>query len=455
MDLYEIVIILAMVLLNAVFAAYELALASARPERLRSLEQSKRPGARSAVFMKEHMEASLAVVQLGITLFGAIAAAVGGASVDEKLAPAVARWLGINQGLADFIALAMFVIPLAAVSIIVGELIPKSFAIKNAERVCLSLSPLMRVFGVMAYPVVWFFEFVTKLAVGWTEKFMPPAMPDAQMHINELRAQVNMMRAGKIIGMQQEHIILQASRLSTMKVRDIMLPGTDIVTMHVDAPLTESLIAAHLDLHTRFPVTERKGDPQAIIGYVNFKEMIFLAKTHPQHPHLREITRPLIRLSADMPVSEALRQMVGEHVHLALVTETGGLIVGLITQEDIFEELVGDIQDEFDRLPRQIIPSGRQWVVGGGATLSRLRELVNQPELARELAPETTVNDWVIKALGRRPKGGDTLRTDNVSMIIRKVRRHKVAEVLLDVSGAPLEVLIADAAAAPHVGYMG
>ncbi|NJL30581.1 MAG: HlyC/CorC family transporter [Phycisphaerales bacterium] len=454
MAIYEIVVILLMVLLNSVFAAYELALASARPERLRSLEQSKRKGARSAVYMKGRMEASLAVVQLGITLFGAIAAAVGGASVDENLSPKVAQWLGIRQSMADFIALALFVIPLAAISIIVGELIPKSFAIKNAERVCLALSPIMRVFGMIAYPIVWLFEYITKLAVGWSEKMMAPAMPDAQMHINELRAQVNMMRAGKIIGMQQEHIILQASRLSAMKVRDIVLPASDIVMMYVEAPLTESLIAAHLDLHTRFPVTERKGDPQAIIGYVNFKEMIFLAKTHPHNPHLREITRPLIRLAADMPVSDALRQMVGEHVPLALVTESGGLVVGMITQEDIFEELVGDIQDEFDRLPRQIIPSGRQWVVGGGATVARLRELTNKPELATGMSPETSVNEWVCKALGRRPKGGDSLRTDGASMIIRKVRRHKVAEVLLDVSGAPLEVLVANAdAAAPHVAY--
>ena len=454
MDLYEILIIVAMVLLNAVFAAYELALASARPERLHSLEQVKTTGARSAVFMKGHMEASLAVVQLGITLFGAVAAAVGGASVNETMAPALAEWTGLRSSQAKLIALALFVIPLSAISIIVGELIPKSFAIKNADRVCLLLSPMMRLFGLVAYPVVWLFEWVTKFAVGWTEKFMPPTMPDAQLHINELRAQVNLMRAGKIIGMQQEHIILQASRLSTMRVRDILLPASDIVMMHIDAPLTESLIAAHLDLHTRFPVTERKGDPQAIIGYVNFKEMIFLAKTHPQHPHLREITRPLIRLPADMPVSEALRQMVDDHVHLALVTESGGLVIGMITQEDIFEELVGDIQDEFDRLPRQIIPSGRQWVVGGGATLGRLRELVNKPDLAKDLPANTTVNDWVSQVLARKPKGGDTLRHNGVSMIIRKVRRHKVAEVLLDVSGAPLEVLIANADAAPsHVGY--
>src|SRR5262249_12803129 len=155
-------------------------------------------------------------------------------------------------------------------------------------------------------------------------------------------------------------IILQASRLSTMKVKDIMMPDDDIVMVVADAPLSENLIIAHMDLHTRFPVATKKGDPQSIIGYVTFKDMVLLAKTHPGNPVIREIARHIISLPEDIALSEALRRMITEHHHLALVRDQAGKLAGMITQEDIFEELVGDIQDEFDRLPRHVSQAGHQ-----------------------------------------------------------------------------------------------
>ena len=328
--------------------------------------------------------------------------------------------------------------PLSGVSIVVGELIPKAFGLKNPDHVCLRLAPAMQVVAALIFPVVWVFEQLTKKAVALGARLVPPATVDHKAGLAELRAQVSVLRAGKVIGMQQERIIVQAARLSQMKVREVMLARDDIVMLHVEAPLTTCLLVAHLDLHTRFPVTERPGDADAIIGYVNFKEMVFLAKTHPEHPHLREITRPIIKLEADLALNEALRRMVSEHVHLAVVTEAQGRVVGMLTQEDVFEELVGDIEDEFDRLPRHLAASGRQWVVGGGVTLGRVREVLAKPDLAALLPNETTVNDWVCSGLSHRPHGGDALGLDGVSVLVRKVRRHKVTEALVDPTGRPL-----------------
>jgi putative hemolysin len=388
--------------------------------------------------MKSRMEASLAVTQLGMTLVGAVAAAMGGVSVDQHLAPRLREGLHLAPGMAEAVAIAVFVLPLAGVTIMVGELIPKAFGLKNPEHVCLRLAPAMAVVAAVTFPVVWCFENLTKKAVALAARLVPPAQVDHQASLAELRSQVSVLRAGKVIGMQQERIIVGAARLSQMKVREVMLPRDDVVMLHVEAALTESLIVAHLDLHTRFPVTEKPGDADGIVGYVNFKEMVFLAKTHPEHPHLREITRPIIKLDADLALNEALRRMVGEHVHLALVTDRAGRVIGMVTQEDIFEELVGDIQDEFDRLPRHLSASGRQWVVGGGATLGRLREVLGKPDLAALLPNETAVNDWICSGLSRRPRGGDALSLDGVSVLVRKVRRHHVTEALIDASGRPL-----------------
>jgi putative hemolysin len=439
MSLAVALTILAMLLLNGVFAAYELALASVRVDRLRLLVEQKRRGAPTALRMKNRMEGSLAVVQLGITVVGAIAAATGGASVDEKFSPVVQKYLGLSPQLADGVALICFVVPLSALTIVIGELIPKVLAIKNSEWVCTTLSPLMAAFALIVYPAVLLFEWLTTTIVRLIETILPSRADDHQTHLHELRAQVNLLRASQVIGMQEERIILQASRLSAVKVREIMMPEDDIVMVVADAPLSENLVTVHMDLHTRFPVTIRKGDPQSIIGYVTFKDMILLAKTHPGNPVIREIVRQIISVPEDMALSEALRRMTFEHHHLALVRGKGGQVVGMITQEDIFEELVGDIQDEFDRLPRHISPAGHQLVVGGGVTIGQLRETLKRGDLGGELPAATTLNDWLNHDRPEPLKGGDMVVVDRVWAQVRKVRRRRVTEALLDPLGSPYE----------------
>lgn len=439
MSLPVTVTIIVMLLLNAVFAAYELALASVRIDRLKHLAESKRRGAKSALRMKSRMEGSLAVVQLGITLVGAVAAAVGGASADESLSPILQKSLGLSEGVSHVVALICVVLPLSAITIIVGELIPKVLAIKNAEWVCVTFSPAMYIFNLMVYPAVLVFEYSTKFFVAVVERLLPSKNADDH-HItglHELRAQVNLLRASQVIGMQEERIILQASRLSTMKVEDIMMPEDDIVMAVADAPLSENLVIAHMDLHTRFPVTISKGDPQLIIGYVTFKDMVLLAKTHPGNPVLREIVRQIISLPQDMSLSEALRRMIAEHLHLALVRGHDGKVSGMITQEDIFEELVGDIEDEFDRLPRHVSPSGHQVVVGGGVMLGQLRDVFKRPELGAELPAATTVDKWLNGDREDRLRGGDMVVLDGIWAQVRKVRRRRITEALLDPLGDP------------------
>lgn len=440
MSISVVAIILAMLVLNGIFAAYELALASVRVGRLRGLVEQKRSGAAIALRMKNRMEGSLAVVQLGITLVGAIAAATGGASVDEWLAPLIVSRGGFSLRIAHVIALTCFVVPLSAVTIVVGELIPKVLALKNPEWICTALSPIMWAFACVVYPAVWLLEWLTTTLVKLVERIMPQRKSDDHLAgLHELRAQVNLLRASQAIGVQEERIILQASRLSAMRVNDIMMPEDDIVTVVADAPLSENLVIAHMDLHTRFPVATRKGDPQSIIGYVTFKDMVLLAKTHPGNPIIREIVRHIISLPGDMPLSDALKRMITEHHHLALVRDLAGQVVGMITQEDIFEELVGDIQDEFDRLPRHVNQAGHQLVAGGGVTVSHLRDVLQRPELAADMPPQTTLNDWLNHGREVPLRGGDMVVVDRVWCQVRKVRRRRITEAVLDPLGSPYE----------------
>lgn len=158
----EIIVIVAMLAANAVFASYEMALASVSRARLEVLLQAKRRGARCAVYMKDRLEGSLAVIQLGITLAGAIGAATGGAAVDEMLAPWLVASFRFSSGVAEGVALVLLVIPLSSVTIIFGELVPKMVGINNKEGVVLALSPAMKAVSMVFYPAVFIFEGIVK-----------------------------------------------------------------------------------------------------------------------------------------------------------------------------------------------------------------------------------------------------------------------------------------------------
>ncbi|MCC7146074.1 MAG: HlyC/CorC family transporter [Phycisphaeraceae bacterium] len=433
MPLTETIVILVMLLFNAVFAAYELALASVNVTRLRELVVQKRPGAWAALQMKNRMEASLAVVQLGITLVAATAAAVGGASADEAIAPWLQDRLEISESVAEFAALAVVVLPLSAITIIAGELVPKTLALRNADLVCLKLSATMRWFAFSVYPVVLGFELVTKQIVRLVQnrvdqEFTPAPAPG----LAELLAEARTLRVSRVISAEQARVIEGAGRLTKATVQDILVPPGDIKMLYADGPLTEHMVTVHLEAHTRFLVAARPGDAQSIIGYVNVKDLFFLAKNHPANPNLREITRPLLAISPTDKIGAAFARMMAEHVHLALVRDAGGRVRGMITLEDVLEEVVGDIQDEFDRLPRNLASAGRQWVAGGGVPLTRLREVLSRPDLGPGLAPETSLSDWLTAKSQTTLREGDALTVGGIRVLIRKVRRAKVIEALLD-----------------------
>ena len=208
-----------------------------------------------------------------------------------------------------------------------------------------------------------------------------------------------------------------------------MLRAEHIGMLDASSPLAEALITAHLDLHTRFPVTERPGDPQAIVGYANFKDIVACMRLSGHNPSLRSVVRPVPSLRDDLSLSASLDQMIREHTHIALVRGGDGKVVGMITLEDIIEELVGEIQDEYDRLPVHVTPSGEAWVVGGGVPLAKLAEATGIDLRTDGVSScPRTLNDWIVVQLGRPVRGGDVVNQGNVKVIVRSVRRMNLHE---------------------------
>ena len=424
----ELAVMILMIGLNSIFAAYEISLASIGMGQLHSLVADKTRGAEAAFAMKQNIEGSLAVVQLGITLVGVIAAATGGAGAEETFEPMLIAW-GVPAGAAQVLAIAVVVVPLTVVTIVGGELVPKVFALRNKELVCLTLSPIMQWLAVAVKPAVWFLESSVSwiMLVGGQQR----EQHQGQSTIEELHGVAAMARLSRLIGQREEGIIMSASRLSTTPVRKISLPAAHMDLLVADQSLSDALLAAHQNMHTRYPVTEEAANAQRIIGYVNFKDIVANLRYPAANTSFRKLIRAMSTFDAETPISDCLERLIRDRSHIALVKEKSGTIMGMITLEDIIEELVGEIHDEFDRIPSHLNRSGDGWIAGGFVSLNQLRDVTGIDLPAIGDKPLYTLNDWICESLGRPPQGGESLETAQCNILIRKTRNVMVQEAYL------------------------
>jgi len=434
---YELFVILLMLIFNGIFAAYEMGLASISRARLTVLRNDKRRGAADALFMKERMEASLAIVQLGVTVVGAIAAATGGAGVNELFVPYLRQTLGISEALSKVLAIVFLIIPLTFITVVFGELVPKMFALNNNEAVVLILSPIMKILSQIAHPIVSVIEATVKKVVGLLSLSGRADQSRRKQWLHELRAAVSLARASKLLGEREEKIVLSAAHLSTRPVRDIIIAAQDISMICVGSNLMDALVKAHLDMHTRFPVCAVEGDPQSIQGYVNFKDIVAAMRVNPTDPSIRGISRPIQKVKDDMTLSVLLEMMIQQKIHIVIVVSQEGAVLGMVTLEDVIEELVGEIEDEFDRLPTHVHTCGTScWIMGGGVPMNTVASTVGLPW---QTTPGTgrfpTLAEWCSQHSGPDVKGGDAIESDGLRIVPRKFRRKKVLEATVSVMG--------------------
>ena len=342
---YELGVIILMLVFNAVFAAYEMGLASISRARISILVNDRKKGADAAAFMKDRMEASLAVIQLGITLFAAVAAAAGGVGAQATVAPYLAQAWNISIVFAQILAVMFVIIPLTLATIIFAELVPKMFALSNKEWIVLRLSPFMKILAKIIDPFVSVIEFVVKKIVAAIARMQPETRDAQTPWLHELHAAVSLARTSKLMGEREEKIVLAAAHLSSHIVRDIMLPAQDISMIYVGSTLSHALVKAHLDMHTRFPISMVENDPQTIERYLNFKDIVSAMRVNPSDPTIKGISRPITRVREDMPLSKLLEMMIQEKTHIVIVVSAENVVLGMITLEDIIEELVGEIED--------------------------------------------------------------------------------------------------------------
>jgi putative hemolysin len=424
-----------MIILNGIFSGYEMALASISHSRLLVLTQQKKHGAAAALHMKERMEASFAALQLGITLFSALAAAIGGVFANEHLSPLLAHRWGLSIFTSQLLAMLLFVFPLSLVTILFAELIPKLFALQNREWVCLWLSPAMRRLADVVAPIVRALEWIVKHLLGIAQKYFHALnTPAESASMHELRAAVALARTARVIGAREEKIVLSAAQLASRPIHQLVLPAADISMIPMSATLTEALLQAHLDLHTRFPVCTIPEDPQSIAGYITFKDLVVALKMKPSMPTVEGIIRPIKKIAENLPIAQVLEQIMREKIHIALVMDKENQVMGMITLEDIVEELLGDIEDEFDHIPTHFHPAGQGWIMGGGVSMVTVYQCLGRS--LDNASPEIRtmrLAEWCTHILGRAVVRGDSVRAEGVDLTVRKLRRHKVSEAFISV----------------------
>jgi putative hemolysin len=290
------------------------------------------------------------------------------------------------------------------------------------------LPPAMKAVSGLSQPAVCGFERAVKLLMRLGRGGQPRdgSAPSDRAGLLELRAAAALARATRIIGPMEERIVVSAVQLSARTVAEVMVPAREIMMIPSDASLADVLVEAHTHMHTRYPVCGEVGEPDSIEGYVTFKDIVSALKINPSGLGLRGIVRPIRRIEAQTNLAQALTEMIRDRVHIMLVTENGG-VRGLLTLEDVVEELVGDIHDEYDRLPAYVYAIGEGVLAGGGATLGELTKALGGAAFAGSDA-KMTLADWVERVKGATARSGDTLQADGVDVLVRKVRRNRVAE---------------------------
>ena len=424
-----LLIILLMLGFNALCAAYEMAIASISRTRLSLLLQEKRAGAEAALYMKDHVEGSLAVVQIGMTLAGAVAAAFGGSDAGSRFAPWIRQHLYLSASVANALAMVCVVLPLSFVTIVFAELTPKTFAIKNKELVVLKLSPYFRLMYVVLTPIVKIMETIARALTRKTSR-TPDPKEVQKTALEDLRTAAAIASSSRLFGKTEEKIVLSTAQFCVRKIREIQVPLEQVYMLDADASIADTFVKAHLDMHTRFPVRANPDDPQSIIGYLNFKDIFLSTKVAQGGPTTaRSIVRPILRLEADTIISAALEKLMKSKQHICLVTE-GQEITGILTLEDIFEEMVGEIEDEYDFFPAYIRPFGQALAASAAAKMTDLFERLDLPVPA-DVTPSTTVEQWVVQKLGHEPTKNEKIRQSGILLETRKFRRHKMMEVLI------------------------
>ncbi len=380
----------------------EAAILSITPSQLADLRQRAPRIGDIVLGLKKEIDKPLAVILILNTAAHTIGAAVAGASFQQL---GYGRYMGI------------FSLLFTLVMVQYTELLPKTLGVRfNINVLRIAARPLS-IAAVLLAPLIKLTKLINRPFEGRAPERPTPA--------EEISALASMARSTQAISSRQERIIRMVPYLSERSAADVMIEAEDVAFLDANMSLDDAITVTGNDFHTRYPLCVG-GDRNNIPGYVNIKEIILAVHHGKGEMKLSDIMRPIAFAEPEDSASKLLEMFAAQHCHMTIIRAPGTLeTCGLVTLEDIIEELIGDLDDEFDSLPRTFYsPRENLWVVGGGIPML---QLVSETNLDLPRRTES-VSSWFARELDRQVKVGDSLVWKNAEFFVRKIRRSQVWE---------------------------
>ncbi|MGW2093565.1 hemolysin family protein [Promicromonospora sukumoe] len=410
----NVALVLVFILVGGVFAGTEIALVSLRESQIGRLEAQGGRGARVAAVARDPNR-FLAAVQIGVTVAGFFSAAYGASTLAPDFVP-VLESIGIPTDVAGTISLIGLTLVIAYLSLVLGELVPKRFALQRSQSVALVVGPPLDRFATLMRPVVWLLSVSTNAVVRLLGG--DPRATSEGMTEEELRDTVV---AHEGLPEEERRILMDVFDAADRSVSEVMRPRGEVTFIEGDLTVSEVLELVQASPYSRYPVTGTDFDD--VIGVLHVRDLFGASGTTP----VRELTRSMLYLPTTAHLIPALSQMRRERRHLAVVVDEYGGTYGIVTLEDLVEEMIGDIRDEHDALEGAQPPSADGTsVVDAGITIEEFAE-----QTGVELAdgPYETVAGYVVSRLGRVAETGDQVDVDDVDLLVTEVQGRRLVSL--------------------------
>jgi len=423
----ELLIIAILVLLNGVFVAAEIALVSIRRTRVEQMLEEGRRGAGRVRRLVDDPGRFLAVVQIGVTFIGFLASAYAGVTLSEGLGSVLAQ-TGIDPDTARGIALVAVTVVLSLATIVFGELVPKSLALAHPEAFAIALGRPIDLLGRILSPLVRLLTWATNTI---SRALGADVSRESQITAEELRLIVERGGEQGILEAEEEQMIHAVIELGDRRLHEVMTPRIAIVALPATASLEEAIDRIVEEGHSRIPVFETTVDE--IVGILYAKDLLpFLKPNDGERPALRSLLRTPVFVPESMTIDDLLHEFQRRKVHMAIVLDEYGGTAGLLTIEDLLEEIVGEIQDEYDVEEELVVRlSDDEARVDGRAAVDDLEELFDIELTLEDEDEYDTIGGLIYHRVGGIPSPGDHIEVPPLRLTVESTDGRRVGKVLV------------------------
>ena len=418
----NVIAVLFLVALNGFFVASEFSIVKVRPSRLDALLKEGNKKAVNAKKVTEHLDAFLSVTQLGITIASLGLGWIGEPTVAKIMHPVFAL-LKLPANIEHTIAFVVGFGVITALHIVLGELVPKSISIAQTEQIVLFVSGPLLLFDKLMYPAVWFLNHVA----NWTlRRLGVEAASEADEAHNEDEIRILMEESHKhgYIDKTELTYLDNVFDFSDRRASDIMVPRTDMICLYLEDSWQDNIKTALEERMTRYPICDE--DKDHIIGFLHIKDLL-RSLNAGEHPDLRSLAGKVLLVPESLPISKLLRMLQKHRSQLAVLVDEYGGTAGMVTVEDILEEIVGEIQDEFDEERPEVEEKGEKTYSVDGKML--LEDVNDFFELALDTENCDTIGGWLYAQIDYPPKVGQKVQTEAAVFTVEEVAKMRIVRV--------------------------